>query len=122
MAGNYNKRASARFGFHSNLERRWSVWFSFHGMKASYIGNSCNFADFEVDGIYVEVKPDGMQFVEAAFQRAVRYRKCIIIVEGFGYLANWWVVTLSRKLAKITPPQTRETLVQCLIRNGLHFR
>jgi hypothetical protein len=115
----YNKRASASHGFHSRLEQRWSVWFMFHMMKARYIGNRCNFADFEVDGVYIEVKPDGDQFVQSAYERAVSYKKCIIIVEGFGYRANWWVVTKSRKLAQISPPQTRENITDCLIRNGL---
>lgn len=116
----YNIKAKAKGRFDSKLESRWYHRLTFRFTGVAYIGDTCNFADFEVAGFFVEIKPRGIQFVKQAHERAKRYKKSIVIIEGDSdFLCRWWVSTSTGILQEISKPSHRETIEQCLIRNGL---
>jgi len=72
----------------SRLELAWAIEFAHWGWDANYIGDQCDFADFEVSGVKIEVKPDGEKYVQQAASRSGN----ILIVEGSPRFARWWFV------------------------------
>ncbi len=112
--------------YSSQLELSWAVKFSRWGWDAQYIGDQCNWADFEVSGIRIEVKPEGEQFVRQAAQRSGN----ILIVEGSPMSAKWWFVDhvntalpmeISPKFIRDGNQIRIETIQEFIDRKGYYF-
>lgn len=97
----YDRLAYASHGFASQLERRWAEWFFNNQWNYRYIGVSCHYADFEVDGIKIEVKPEGDDFVAQACDRGSGF----LIVDGSPGYARWWAVEEKGSASRIGSPK-----------------
>jgi hypothetical protein len=97
----YDGFAFASHGFASQLERSWALWFRKNHWDAKYIGDSCNYADFEVNGIKIEVKPEGDDFVAQACDRGIGF----LIVDGSPGFARWWAVEQKGAASRIGSPK-----------------
>lgn len=66
--------AQAIHGFASKLEWDWYNAFNIAGWQPEYIGDCCTWADFRFAGVnfFVEIKPAGEQFHDAAISRIPR--------------------------------------------------
>lgn len=72
----------------SLLEKAWAIQFINWDWHAEYIGDHCNFADFDVGGVLIEVKPEGEEYVQQAASRSGN----ILVVEGSPGFGRWWFV------------------------------
>lgn len=88
----YTGMAMPQGPYASRLEQRWAVQFARWNWDARYVGNECDWADFDVGGIRIEVKPNGREYVEQAAMRAEN----ILIVEGSPGFCRWWFVDYTR--------------------------
>lgn len=88
MMALYSGIASPCGQFASQLERDWSKRFAAWGWEAKYIGSTCYWADFDVDGVKIEIKPSGIDFIK---QAAKRGRGTFLIVEGAPGFERWWL-------------------------------
>jgi hypothetical protein len=97
----YDGFACASHGFASQLERSWARWFRKNQWDAKYIGDLCNYADFEVEGIKIEVKPDGDEYVAQACGRGCGF----LIVDGSPGYSRWWAVEEKGTANQISNPK-----------------
>lgn len=73
--------------YRSRLERDWANRFRMLGLETQY--HDERWYDFVVDGHYVEIKPDGQSFLEAAVSR-MPFGKTLIVIQGGIYYYKAW--------------------------------
>jgi hypothetical protein len=105
-------------GFASKLEHHWFVRLKQLGWELIYIGDECRYADFECDGVKIEIKPYGEQFIQQACGRGSNF----LIASGEYGFSRWWIV---REKATAYPivghPSSKETVRGFMIRCGVTF-
>lgn len=94
---NYFESLVRRHGrFASRLEFKWHQYFSRQQWVRTvrYIGDKVHWADFAVNGVYIEIKPDDVhhEFVRDALKRCIGKAELMLIVEGTPGCHNIWLV------------------------------
>ena len=92
----YSSRVRKVGRFDSRLELQWDRYF--RGLSwtsyVEYIGDRVDWADFLVDGVYIEIKPEDEKhsFVQKALDRCAGHVRAMLIIEGRPGWATYWMV------------------------------